>query len=60
MKAPVLALPDTSKPFFVMADASLHATGGVLMQKDVNGDLHPCAYLSQTFSPAERNYDIYD
>ncbi|KIJ05551.1 hypothetical protein PAXINDRAFT_48679, partial [Paxillus involutus ATCC 200175] len=60
MKAPVLSLPDTAKPFFVMADASLHATGGVLMQKDVNGELHPCAYLSQTFSPAERNYDIYD
>ena len=30
------------------------------MQWDGNGDLHPCAYLSQTFSPAERNYDIYD
>ena len=43
-----------------MTDASLLASGGVLMQKDDNGDLHPCAYLSQTFSPAERNYDIYD
>ena len=30
------------------------------MQRDGNGDLHPCAYLSQTFSPAECNYDIYD
>ena len=30
------------------------------MQQDGNGDLHPCAYLSQMFSPAERNYDIYD
>ena len=30
------------------------------MQRDSNGDLHPCAYLSQTFSPAECNYDIYD
>ena len=30
------------------------------MQKDSNGDLHPCAYHSATFSPAERNYDIYD
>ena len=30
------------------------------MQWDGNGDLHPCAYLSQTFSPAEWNYDIYD
>ena len=31
-----------------MMDASLLASGGVLMQQDDNGDLHPCAYLSQT------------
>ena len=43
-----------------MTDASLTASGGILMQKDSNGDLHPCAYHSATFSPAERNYDIYD
>ena len=30
------------------------------MQKDSNGDFHPCAYHSATFSPVERNYDIYD
>jgi len=30
------------------------------MQKDGNGDLHPCAYYSMTFAPAEQNYDIYD
>ena len=30
------------------------------MQKDSNGDLHPCVYHSGTFSPAEWNYDIYD
>ena len=51
---------DTTKPFFVMTDASLTASGGILMQKDSNGDLHPCTYHSATFSPAERNYDIYD
>ena len=43
-----------------MTDASLIASGGILMQQDSNGDLHPCAYLSQTFTSAERNYDIYD
>ena len=43
-----------------MMDASLTAAGGVLMQKDSNGDLHPCAYHSTTFFPTERNYDIYD
>ena len=43
-----------------MTDTSLIASGGILMQWDGNGDLHPCAYLSQMFSPAERNYDIYN
>ncbi|GBE77937.1 hypothetical protein SCP_0108190 [Sparassis crispa] len=36
------------------------ATGAVLRQADINGDLHPCAYISQTLNPAERNYEIYD
>ena len=43
-----------------MTDASLLASGGVLMQKDDNSDLHPCAYLSQMFTLAKQNYDIYD
>ena len=58
--APVLHLPDICCPFIVMTDASLLASRGVLMQKDENGDLHPCAYLSQMFSVTEWNYDIYD
>ena len=57
---PVLHLPDVRQPFVVMMDASLLASGGILMQHDDNGDLHPCAYLSQTFSSMEWNYDIYD
>ena len=51
--APVLHLPDVSHPFVVVTDASLIASGGILMQQDGNGDLHPCAYLSQMFSPTE-------
>ena len=57
---PVLTIPDTSRSFSLMTDASLLAAGAVLMQRDVNGDLHPCAYFSKMFSLAERNYDIYD
>ena len=49
----ILCLPDVHHPFIVMTDASLLASGGVLMQKDDNSDLHPCAYLSQMFSPVE-------
>ena len=40
--APVLHLPDVRHPFIVMTNASLLASGGVLMQHDDNGDLHPC------------------
>ena len=58
--APVLHLPNVGRPFVVMTDASLITSGGILMQQDGNGDLHPCTYLLQTFSPAECNYDIYD
>ncbi|GBE88232.1 hypothetical protein SCP_1300460 [Sparassis crispa] len=58
--APVLLLPDKAKPFIVESDASKFATGAVLHQADINGDLHPCAYISQTLNPAERNYEIYD
>ena len=53
-------MPDITKLFFIMIDASLTTSGGVLMQKDSNGDLHPCAYHSATFSHTERNYNIYD
>ena len=58
--APVIKMPDISQQFFVMTNASLTALGGILMPKDSNGDLHPCAYHSAIFSPAERNYDIYN
>ena len=60
LSALVIKMPDTTKLFFIMTDASLTASGGILMQKDSNRDLHPCAYHSATFSPAERNYDIYN
>ena len=55
----VLSLPDLNKPF-IATDASKDASGGILLQADLNGEWHPCSYLSQSFSPAERNYDIYD
>jgi hypothetical protein len=59
-KEPVLAMPDHSKPFQIECDASKYASGAVLTQLDSNGDRHPCAFISKTFSPTERNYEIYD
>ena len=36
-----------------MTNASLLAAGAVLLQTDVNEDLHPCAYFSHTFTVAQ-------
>lgn len=57
---PLLQMPDISKAFLIESDASLFATAAVLRQQDANGDWLPVAYLSQSFNPAERNYEIYD
>ena len=59
-KQPVLALPDLTKPFTIATDASRDDSGGILLQVDSNRNWHPCSYLSQTFSPTEQNFDIYD
>ena len=57
---PVLIMPDQSWPFQIETDASKYATGAVLTQLDLNGGRHPVYFISKTFSPAERNYEIYD
>jgi len=60
LSEPVLRNPEPSRQFALATDASLVATGAVLLQTDENGAYHPCRYLSQSFNPAERNYQIYD
>ena len=55
--APVLRYPDLSKPFIVDSDACDYALGAVLSQVDErDGREHPVAYMSSTFSDAERHY----
>ena len=58
--APVLMMPDVNKPFVLQTDASDRAIGAVIMQKDDNGDLHPCGYLSHALTPTETRWQIYD
>ena len=56
----VLMMLDQTRPFQIECDASKYASGAVLTQQDNNGDRHPMAFLSKTFSETERNYEIYD
>ncbi len=57
---PVLRHYDPSKPATLTTDASDFALSGVLQQPDEQGHLHPVAYHSRKFSPAEINYEIHD
>ena len=57
---PVLLMADKTKPFELETDASLYATGGILRQQDNDEHWHPVAYISQSLSETERNYQIYD
>ena len=50
-EAPLLNIPDFSKPFLLITDASQLGLGGVLLQ-----DNQPCAFESKKFSVAECNY----
>ena len=43
----VLDIADPSKPFVLETDASDYAVGGVLSQKDAEGNLRPVAFFSR-------------
>jgi len=58
--APILAHFDAQKPVIIETDASDFAIGAVLWQRDSKGRLHPVAFHSRKFQPAEINYEIHD
>ncbi|CAI5708825.1 unnamed protein product [Peronospora destructor] len=58
--APVLILPDDSKPFHVVCDASDFSIGCALMQFDHEGRKRVVSYQSRQLKPAEKNYPVHD
>jgi hypothetical protein len=53
-------LPDFSKTFHVVCDASKFAIGCALMQNDDEGRERVVSYQSRQLKPAELNYPVHD
>ncbi|KAK9408147.1 hypothetical protein NXF25_006921 [Crotalus adamanteus] len=59
-KEPILLHPDPDKQYIVQADASDVAVGAVLLQRNLKGELQPCAYTSRKLSETERRWAIWE
>ena len=63
---PILQQPDYMKAFFLATDTSAYSVGTVLSQEGEQNPrtkkpmLCPIAYYSNTFTPTEQNYNIYE
>ncbi len=58
--SPVMAYPNTSKPYILYTDACDYAVGAILCQEDDEGVERPIQYLSQQLSPTQRRYAVIE
>ena len=56
LENPVLRMPVEGEEYVVHCDASDVGAGAVLMQRDEEGRLYACRFMSKKFAPAERRY----
>ena len=57
---PILLQPNFDKQFVLQTDASALGVGAVLLQQGDTKKLQPVEFFLATFTPTERNYDIYE
>jgi hypothetical protein len=60
MTTPILTHFNLHREYIVETDAADFALGRTLLQTTEDKKLHPNAFYSRKFSPAEINYEIYD
>ena len=58
--APVLMVPDYSKPFVLHVDASSYAIGACVSQENSLGEEHPVAYASQKLSETQSKWSTIE
>ena len=57
---PVLRAPNYERTFSLAVDASNKGIGGVLLQEDQSGVLHPICYFSKKLNSAQQNYSVIE
>ncbi|GMF21234.1 unnamed protein product [Phytophthora fragariaefolia] len=58
--APILALPDSDRPFSVVCDTTDFAIGCALLQADAAGRERMIQFESRQLKAAEKNYPVHD